>query len=71
MAAEEHKDLIFDTPGGVSGQADIFLRLVAGDPLDEPDGPDGDQVVLVYALGVVLFGRVKQKEEFSRSKTTP
>ena len=71
LAAEVHEDLIFDAPGGVGGQTRPLLRVEAGDALDEPDGADGDQVLLVGALGVVFFGRLKQKEEFSRSKTTP
>ena len=71
LAAEVHEDLVFDAPGGVGGQAGALVGVEAGDPLDEADGADGDQVLLVGALGVVFFGRVKQKEEFSRSKTTP
>lgn len=71
LGPEVHENLVFNTPAGVGGQPDIFIRLKGGDPLDESDGADGDQVVLVPGLGVVFFGRLKQKEEFSRSKTTP
>ena len=62
---------IFNTPGGVGGQPGALLRVKAGDPLDEADGADGDEILLIGALGIVLFEQVKQKEEFSRSKTTP
>ena len=71
LGPKMHQDLIFNTPAGIGGQPDVFVRLKGGDPLDEADGANGDQVVLVPGLGVVFFGRVKQKEEFSRSKTTP
>ena len=62
LGAEVHQDLIFDAPGGVGGQPRPLGGVVAGDPLDEADGADGDQIVLVRALGVILFGRVKRKE---------
>ena len=71
LGAEVHQDFIFNTPGGIGGQADIFVRFECTDPLDQADGSDGNQVVLVSVGGVVFLGRVKQKEEFSRSKTTP
>ena len=55
LGAEVHEDLILDTPAGIGGQAHVFVRLEGGDPLDEPDGADGDQVVLVPGLGVILL----------------
>ena len=71
LGAEVHEHLIFDAAGGVGGQADLSVRTEGAHPLDEPDGANGNQVVLVAVGSVVLLGRVKQKEEFSRSKTTP
>ena len=71
LAAEVHQDLVFNTPGGVGGQPGALLRVKAGDPLDEADGADGDEILLIGALGIVLFEQVKQKEEFARSKMTP
>ena len=32
--------------------------LIAGDALNQPDGADGDQVVLVYGLGVIFLKRI-------------
>ena len=55
LAAEVHQDLIFNTPGGVSGQPGALLRVKAGDPLDEADGADGDEILLIGTLGIVLF----------------
>lgn len=46
---------IFNAPCGVSCQPDVLFRLVAGDSLDKPDGSNGNQVVLVYGLGVIFF----------------
>ena len=54
-----HQDLIFNTPAGIGGQPDVFVRLKGGDPLDEADGANGDQVVLVPGLGVVFFGEAE------------
>ena len=71
LAAKIHEDLIFDTPGDIGGQTRAFGRVKAGDALDEPDGADGDQILLIGALRVVFLEQVKQKEEFARSKMTP
>ena len=71
LGTEMHKDLIFDASRRIGGQPGPLLRVVTGDPFDQSDGANGNQVLLVSGLGVILLGRVKQKEEFSRSKTTP
>ena len=71
LRAKVHQDLIFDTTAGVCGQPDVFVRLEGGNSFDQTDGADGDQIVLIAGLGVIFFGQVKQKDEFSRSKTTP
>ena len=68
LATEEHEDLIFYTPCSIRRQPDIFLRLIAGDALNQPDGADGDQVVLVYGLGVIFLKRIPTREDFSRWK---
>ena len=62
------EDCIFNTTGCVSGESGPFGRVEAGDSLDQPNGADGDEVVLVGVLGVIFFGRVKQREGFSRLK---
>lgn len=66
-----HQYFIFDASGCISGKPDVFVRLEGGNSLDKPDGSDRNQVVLIPGLRVILLGRLKQKEEFSRSKTTP
>lgn len=50
-----HEDLVFHTAGGVGGQADALSGVKGGDGLDEADGPDGDQILLVGGLGIVFF----------------
>ena len=55
LAAEVHEDLVFDAPGGVGGQAGALVGVEAGDPLDEADGADGDEILLIGTLGIVLF----------------
>ena len=51
-----HQNLIFHTPGGIGGQPGPLGAVKAGDPLDQPDGADGDQILLVRGNGVVFFG---------------
>lgn len=46
---------ILNTSGGVGSQTDVFFRFIAGDALDQADRSDGDQVLLVHGLGVVLL----------------
>lgn len=55
LGAEVHQDFILNAPGGVSSQADILVRLEGADALDQADGADGNQVVLVAVGGVVLL----------------
>ena len=57
------EDCIFNTAGGVGGQAHVPVRLEGGDALDEPDGADGDEIVLVARLGVVFFDDVGHQAE--------
>ena len=61
LAAEIHQDLIFNAPGGVGGQPGALRRVKAGDPLDEADGPNGDQVLLIGALGIVFLKGLLQE----------
>lgn len=54
---EVHEDLIFNASGRIGRQTHIFVRLEGGDPFDQPDGADREQIVLVPVLGVILFYR--------------
>ncbi len=55
LGAEIHEDLIFDTAGGVGGELDLFVGAEGVHGLDETDRADGDQILLVGGLGVVLL----------------
>ena len=71
LAAEVHEDLIFDTPGGVGGESCPPVRIEAGDPLDESDGADGDQILLVGVLGVVLLHDMGHQAEIPLDEHVP
>lgn len=66
LAAEVHENFVFNAAGGVGGQAGALLRVEAGDALDEADGADGNEVLLIGRLRVILLIRMKQKESRSR-----
>ncbi|MPN52592.1 hypothetical protein SDC9_200254 [bioreactor metagenome] len=53
-----HQNLIFNAPAGISGKADVFVRLKRRNPFDQPNGSNGNQVVLIPRLGVVFFNDV-------------
>ena len=53
-----HEDLILDAAGGVGGQLDVLVGPKGVDGLDEADGADGDQVLLVGGLRVILLDDV-------------
>ena len=71
LGAEIHQDLILDAPGGIGGQADVLVRREGGDALDEPDGADGDQVVLPAGLRVVLLHDVGHQPEVVLDEDVP
>ena len=71
LAAEVHQDLVFNTPGGVGGQSGALLWVKAGDPLDEADGADGDEILLIGALGIVLFHDVGHQTQVPLDQHIP
>ena len=62
-------DSIFNTPAGIGGKPHVFVRLEGRYALDEPNGSNRDQIILVSIGGIVFFGRVKQKEKNSGNPT--
>ncbi len=56
LAAEMHQYLILHAAGGIGGKAGTLGRVEGGDPLDQPNGADGDQVLLIRPLGIVFLG---------------
>jgi len=59
-----HQDLIFNTPGSVGCELDILIHPVGADGLDQADGANGDQVLLLRFGGVVFFARLMQAGRF-------
>ena len=55
LASEVHEDFVLHAPGRIGGQPDAFARIKGGHGLNEPDGADGYEVLLVRGLGVVFF----------------
>lgn len=60
------EDSIFNTSARISCQPDAFVGLEGVHRLDEPDGTDGDQVLLLLRLGVVFFEDAVSKANLSR-----
>jgi len=52
------EDSIFNAPAGVGSKPDIFIRLEGRNTFDQPNRPDGNQVVLVTVGGVIFFYNV-------------
>ena len=61
LRPEVHEDLIFNTPGGIGGQAHVLICFKGRYPFDEANGADGDQVVLVPGLSVIFFKGLLQE----------
>ena len=55
------QDSIFNTPGGIGGQAHVLIRFKGGDPFDKANSADRDQVVLVPGLSVIFFKGLLQE----------
>ena len=62
LTAEIHEDLVLDAAAGIGRQPHVFVRPVGIDALDEPDRPDGDQIVRVVG-GIVLLDDVRHQPQ--------
>lgn len=71
LGAEVHQDLVFDTAGGIGGQAHVLVRLEGADPLDQSDGADGDQIVLIPVGRIVLFHDVRHQAQVVLDEDVP
>lgn len=61
------EDSIFDAPARICSQPDTLVGAERVHRLDEPDGTDRDQILLVIRLGVVLFEDASLKANLLRS----
>ena len=64
LGTKMHQDLIFHTPGGVGSQPCPFGNIKGGDPLDQSDGANGYQILLLRRVGVVFLVGVRLAEIF-------
>ena len=71
LTAEVHQDLIFNASAGIGCQPDFFIGLERRDAFDESDGANGDQIVLVAGLNVVLFQNVGHQAEIMLHQLVP
>ncbi len=70
-ASKVHEHLVFDAPAGVGGQLDAPVAFEGAHRLDEPDGADGDQVVLIGRLGVVFLHDMGHQAEVVLHQDVP
>ena len=61
--AQVHQDLVADAPAGVGGQLDIPRGRKGVHRLDQPDGANGDHVLLRHTAVLVLFGKVDHQTQ--------
>ena len=71
LRAEVHEDFVFNAAAGVGGQAHIFVPLEGGHPLDEPNGANGDEIVLISRLGVVFFHDMSHQAQIVLNEFVP
>jgi len=61
------EDSIFNTSAGVGGEADALVGAERVHRLNQSDGADGDQILLIVRLRVVLFEDAFLKANLPRS----
>lgn len=62
---------IFNTPCRICCKARALFRVESRDALDESNGADGDQVLLIGHLGVVFFHDVGNQAEIPLDEYVP
>ena len=63
IPAQIHQYLIFNAPGSIGCQLDIFLRIEGVDRLDQSDGANGDQILHPHTGVVKFFGYVDHQTQ--------
>ena len=61
------EDSILNAPACIRRQTDALVGPERVHRLDQSDGPDGDKVLLIVRLGVVLFEDASLKANLPRS----
>ena len=65
------EDSIFHTPGGIGCQPGAFGRIECRDAFDQPDGPDGDQILLICRLGIIFFHNMGHQAQVAFDQHIP
>lgn len=71
QAPEIHQDFIFDASAGIRGQADPPLRLICGNPFDQPNGADGDEIVLFTYQRVIFLDDMRDQPQIAFDQDVP
>ena len=53
-----HENLILHTAAGIGGQPHLFVRLKRGNPFNQTNGSNGNQIVLISGLYIIFFENV-------------
>ena len=61
--SQVHQDLVANAPAGVGGQLDVPRGRKSVHRLDQPDGANGDHVLLRHAAVLVLFGKIDHQPQ--------
>ena len=64
LRAEVHQYFVFDAATGIGGKADVFVAAEGVDGFDKADGADGDEIILIVGLGVILLGGLMPVKTF-------
>ena len=58
-----HEDFIFNAARGVSGQFNIFIGIKGAHRFHQPDGADGNKILLIARQGVIFFYDVRHQPQ--------
>jgi len=64
LRAKIHQYFVLHTAGCVGRKSGSFCLIVGGNALNQTDGTDGNQIILVRSLGVVLLKGLSLEEFF-------
>ena len=65
------EDSIFYTPGRIGAQPCPLAAVKGRDPLDQPNGADGDQILLIRCEGIIFFHNMGHQPEIALDEDIP
>ena len=60
---ELHPDLIFDAPAGIGGEPRLACGIKGIYCFHQPDGTDGNKIILITGQGIVFFDDVRHQPQ--------